>query len=142
MLRAPGDLDIVLCARSCVVAWSRGDAGVRRGAPACGGAAGSGKIFHGNFARCRTGERMRFGRGRPGWWGSTGRGRAAEAAPDGHGPSGSGAAGPLIKTLRAPPAGPGASLRKTSTPDRARVRGRLGCRPSTSRTEEAAALRT
>jgi hypothetical protein len=44
MLRAPGDLDIVLCARSCVVAWSRGDAGVRRGAPAYGGAAGSGKI--------------------------------------------------------------------------------------------------
>ena len=39
-----GGLDIVLCARSCVVAWSRGDAGVRRGTRACGGTPGSGKI--------------------------------------------------------------------------------------------------
>ena len=112
---------------------------------------------------------MRFGRGRPGWWGSTGRGWAAEAAPDGHGPADqvqpahlSERSEPRRRGRRAPPrmpwqvlaeakdatadlppapvrrgvfACPGASLRKTSAPDRARVRGRLGCRPSTSRTE-------
>jgi hypothetical protein len=39
-----GGLDIALCARSCVLAWSRGDADVRRGAPAYGGTPGSGKI--------------------------------------------------------------------------------------------------
>src|ERR1039458_4694301 len=48
-----------------VVAWSRGDAGVRRGTRACGGTPGSGKI-RSNITSYRTGDRIMSRVGRTG----------------------------------------------------------------------------